>query len=300
MAALGRQINMSDSTNSLNAGKAWFITGTSTGFGRLLTEEVLKAGRRVIATARKVEQIADIAAKYPDTARVFALDVTNAAQIEAVAKEAIAAFGRVDVLVNNAGYGIAGGIEEATEAEFLPVFETNVLGLIRVTRAFLPQFRKQRSGHIINLSSIAGLVGQAGWGYYNTSKFAVEGFSEALAAEMAPLGVKVTIVEPGPFRTDFLGRSAALIERVIPDYAESVGKTREYYDNMPGKQPGDPLKAVHAMMDVADSPDPPLHLLLGALAYNRFKGKLDRLHDEMAAYEKVSLGADFPEGSKAR
>jgi NAD(P)-dependent dehydrogenase (short-subunit alcohol dehydrogenase family) len=300
MAALGRQINMSDSTNSLNAGKAWFITGTSTGFGRLLTEEVLKAGRRVIATARKVEQIADIAAKYPDAARVFALDVTNAAQIEAVAKEAIAAFGRVDVLVNNAGYGIAGGIEEATEAEFLPVFETNVLGLIRVTRAFLPQFRKQRSGHIINLSSIAGLVGQAGWGYYNTSKFAVEGFSEALAAEMAPLGVKVTIVEPGPFRTDFLGRSAALIERVIPDYAESVGKTREYYDNMPGKQPGDPLKAVHAMMDVADSPDPPLHLLLGALAYNRFKGKLDRLHDEMAAYEKVSLGADFPEGSKAR
>jgi NAD(P)-dependent dehydrogenase (short-subunit alcohol dehydrogenase family) len=287
---------MSDSTNSLNAGKAWFITGTSTGFGRLLTEEVLKAGRRVIATARKVEQIADIAAKYPDTARVFALDVTNAAQIEAVAKEAIAAFGRVDVLVNNAGYGIAGGIEEATEAEFLPVFETNVLGLIRVTRAFLPQFRKQRSGHIINLSSIAGLVGQAGWGYYNTSKFAVEGFSEALAAEMAPLGVKVTIVEPGPFRTDFLGRSAALIERVIPDYAESVGKTREYYDNMPGKQPGDPLKAVHAMMDVVDSPDPPLHLLLGALAYNRFKGKLDRLREEMAAYEKVSLGADFPEG----
>jgi hypothetical protein len=113
---------------------------------------------------------------------------------------------------------------------------------------------------------------------------------------MAPLGVKVTIVEPGPFRTDFLGRSAALIERVIPDYAESVGKTREYYDNMPGKQPGDPLKAVHAMMDVVDSPDPPLHLLLGALAYNRFKGKLDRLREEMAAYEKVSLGADFPEG----
>jgi len=124
----------------------------------------------------------------------------------------------------------------------------------------------------------------------------VEGFSESLAAEMAPLGVKVTIVEPGPFRTDFLGRSAALIGRVIPDYAESVGKTREYYDNMPGKQPGDPLKAVHAMMDVVDSPDPPLHLLLGALAYNRFKGKLDKLREEMSAYEKVSLGADFPEG----
>jgi len=288
---------MANSTDSSHAGKVWFITGASTGFGRLLAEEVLKADGRVIATARKVEQIADLAGKYPDTARVFALDVTRPEQIEAVAKDAITAFGRVDVLVNNAGYGIAGGIEEATEAEFLPVFETNVLGLIRVTRAFLPQFRKQRSGHIINLSSIAGLVGQAGWGYYNTSKFAVEGFSEALAAEMAPFDVQVTIVEPGPFRTDFLGRSAALIERVIPDYAESVGKTREYYANMPGKQPGDPLKAVRAMMDVAEMENPPLHLLLGALAYNRFKGKLDRWREEMAAYEKVSLGADFPEGS---
>ena len=272
----------------------WFITGTSTGFGRLLAEEVLKAGGRVIATARNVEKIADLAQKHPAAARVFALDVTNPEQIAAVAQDAIAAFGRVDVLVNNAGYGIAGGIEEATEAEFLPVIETNVLGLIRVTRAFLPQFRKQRSGHIINLSSIAGLVGQAGWGYYNTSKFAVEGFSEALAAEMAPLGVKVTIVEPGPFRTDFLGRSAAMIQETIPDYAESVGKTRDYYYAMPGKQPGDPLKAVQAMMDVVESPNPPLHLLLGALAYNRFKGKLERWREEMAAYEGVSLGADFP------
>jgi NAD(P)-dependent dehydrogenase (short-subunit alcohol dehydrogenase family) len=278
------------------AGKVWFITGASTGFGRLLAEEVLKAGGRVIATARKLEKIEGLAQQYPETARVLALDVTWPSQIEAVAADAIAAFGRVDVLVNNAGYGIAGGIEEAKEEEFLPVIETNVLGLIRVTRAFLPQFRKQRSGHIINLSSIAGLVGQAGWGYYNTSKFAVEGFSEALAAELAPLGVKVTIVEPGPFRTDFLGRSAALIERVIPDYAESVGKTREYYDTMPGKQPGDPLKAVHAMMNVVESEHPPLHLLLGALAYNRFKAKLEKVREEMTQYESVSLGADFPAG----
>jgi NAD(P)-dependent dehydrogenase (short-subunit alcohol dehydrogenase family) len=286
---------MANSTNTKEQ-KVWLITGASTGFGRLLAEEVLKAGGRVIATARKVEQIAGLAANYPDAARIFQLDVTWPAQIEAVAVEAIAAFGRVDVLVNNAGYGIAGGIEEATEAEFLPVFETNVLGLIRVTRALLPQFRKQRSGHILNLSSIAGLVGQAGWGYYNTSKFAVEGFSEALAAEMGPLGVKVTIIEPGPFRTDFLGRSAALIKRVIPDYEESVGKTREYYYGQPGKQKGDPLKAIHAMMDVAEMADPPLHLLLGALAYNRFKGKLERWAEEMGAYEGVSLGADFPAG----
>ena len=277
-------------------GKVWFITGASTGFGRLLAEEVLKAGGTVLATARKPEQIAELTQKYPETARAFALDVTQPEQIAAVAKEAIAAFGRIDVLVNNAGYGIAGGIEEADEAEFLPVFETNVLGLIRVTRAFLPQFRKQQSGHIINLSSIAGLVGQAGWGYYNTSKFAVEGFSEALAAEMAPLGVKVTIIEPGPFRTDFLGRSAALIKRVIPDYEESVGKTREYYYGQPGKQKGDPLKAIHAMMEVVEMQTPPLHLLLGALAYNRFKGKLEQWQQEMAKYESVTLGADFPEG----
>jgi NAD(P)-dependent dehydrogenase (short-subunit alcohol dehydrogenase family) len=289
--------NVAGSTNTTSgAGKVWFITGASTGFGRLLAEEVLKAGGRVLATARKPEQIAELTQKYPETARAFALDVTQPEQIAAVAKEAIAAFGRIDVLVNNAGYGIAGGIEEADEAEFLPVFETNVLGLIRVTRAFLPQFRKQRSGHIINLSSIAGLVGQAGWGYYNTSKFAVEGFSEALAAEMAPLGVKVTIIEPGPFRTDFLGRSAALIKRVIPDYEESVGKTREYYYGQPGKQKGDPLKAIHAMMEVVEMQTPPLHLLLGALAYNRFKGKLEQWQQEMAKYESVTLGADFPEG----
>ena len=289
--------NVAGSTNTTSgAGKVWFITGASTGFGRLLAEEVLKASGRVLATARKPEQIAELTQKYPETARAFALDVTQPEQIAAVAKEAIAAFGRIDVLVNNAGYGIAGGIEEADEAEFLPVFETNVLGLIRVTRAFLPQFRKQRSGHIINLSSIAGLVGQAGWGYYNTSKFAVEGFSEALAAEMAPLGVKVTIIEPGPFRTDFLGRSAALIKRVIPDYEESVGKTREYYYGQPGKQKGDPLKAIHAMMEVVEMQTPPLHLLLGALAYNRFKGKLEQWQQEMAKYESVTLGADFPEG----
>ena len=287
----------SGSTNGdVKARKVWFITGASTGFGRLLAEEVLKAGGRVVATARRVEQIAELTREYPETARAFALDVTKPAQIDAVAHDAIAAFGRIDVLVNNAGYGIAGGIEEATEKEFLPVFETNVLGLIRVTRAFLPQFRKQREGNILMLSSVAGLIGGAGWGYYNTSKFAVEGFSEALAQEMAPLGVKVSIIEPGPFRTDFLGRSAAVIERVIPEYESTVSTARTWVAGESGKQRGDPLKAVHAMMDLAESANPPLHLILGAVAYNRFKGKLDKWREEMAAYESVTLGADFPEG----
>ena len=286
----------SSTSDTSSSGKVWFITGASTGFGRLLTQEVLKAGGRVLATARKPEQIADLAQEYPDAARTFALDVTNPAQIAAVAKDAIAAFGRIDVLVNNAGYGIAGGIEETTEAEFMPVFETNVFGLMRVTRAFLPQFRTQRLGHIVNLSSMAGLAGSAGWGYYNASKFAVEGFSEALAAEMAPLGVKVTIVEPGPFRTDFLGRSGVEAALRIPDYDATVGKTREYFHDQAGKQRGDPMKAVHAIMDVVESENPPLHLILGAIALKRFRGKLDQWHEEIAAYEGVTLGADFPEG----
>jgi len=288
-------MSMANSTNSQEQ-KVWFITGASTGFGRLLAEEVLKAGSSVLATARKPEQIADLVQQYPETARAFALDVRKPSQIESVAKDAIAAFGRVDVLVNNAGYGIAGGIEEAEESEFLPVFETNVLGLIRVTRAFLPQFRKQRSGHIINLSSMAGIGGSPGWGYYNASKFAVEGFSEALAGEMAAIGVKVTIVEPGPFRTDFLGRSGVIAKREIADYKPALDPVRHYFYANAGKQRGDPMKAVQAMMDVVESPNPPLHLLLGAAAWNRMRGKLDQWREEMAKYESVTLGADFPEG----
>jgi NAD(P)-dependent dehydrogenase (short-subunit alcohol dehydrogenase family) len=182
--------------------KVWFITGASTGFGRIMAEKLLRGGQKVIATARKPDQIDSLAIHYKDNCLVVQLDVTEPASIEAAAAAALEKFGRVDVLVNNAGYGIAGGIEETTEDEFMPVFDTNVFGLIRVTRAFLPQFRKQRSGAIVNLSSIAGLIGTPGWGYYNASKFAVNGFSEALAAEMAPLGVHVIIVEPGPFRTD--------------------------------------------------------------------------------------------------
>jgi NAD(P)-dependent dehydrogenase (short-subunit alcohol dehydrogenase family) len=286
---------MADPTVELQQ-RVWFITGTSTGFGKLLTETALRAGHKVIATARHTESIANFGYHYKDRCRVFELDVTKPGQVESVAKDAIAAFGRVDVLVNNAGYGIAGGIEETAEEEFLPVFETNVFGLMRVTTAFLPQFRKQRSGHIINMSSMAGLAGAAGWGYYNASKFAVEGFSEALAQEMAPLGVKVTIVEPGPFRTDFLGRSGVVAKQSIPDYVDTVGKTREYFYSNAGKQRGDPRKAVQAMMQVAESEDPPLHLILGAVAYNRFKAKLEKFNEEMAKYESVTLGADFPEG----
>jgi NAD(P)-dependent dehydrogenase (short-subunit alcohol dehydrogenase family) len=274
----------------------WFITGASTGFGRILAEELLKSGNKVVATARKLAQVADLEEQYPETAKALPLDVTDAAQVASTVAAAIAHFGHIDVVVNNAGFGLTGAVEEVSQAEYGPAFDTNVFGLVHVTQAFLPHLRERRSGHILNLSSIGGLMGLPGWGFYNATKFAVEGLSEALAVEVAPLGIHVTIVEPGPFRTDFLGRSGVVAEKHIADYDATAGKTRDYRDEHTGRQPGDPVRAVHAMMQVVDSPNPPLHLLLGALALNRFRGKLDSFQKEIAAWESVTLGADFPEG----
>lgn len=287
---------MANPTNTSQTGKVWFITGASTGFGRLLAEEVLKAGGKVVVTARKLDKVSDLETKYPETAKALTLDVTNQAQVDAAVEQTIAKFGRVDVLVNNAGYGVVGAIEEVSAAEFMPMIETNVFGLLSVTRAFLPQLRKQRSGHILNLSSIAGVVASPGIGYYNATKFAVEGISEALAGELAPLGIKVTIIEPGPFRTDFLGRSIVVAEKRITDYDSTAGNMRRYFVENDGKQPGDPLRAVHAMMQVVESPAPPLRLLLGSIALQRLRTKLGGWEKEIAEWEQVTVGADFPEG----
>lgn len=276
-------------------GRTWFITGASTGFGRLLAEELLRRGERVIATARDVAKIDDLAERYPETARALALDVTQPAEIAAVAEQAIAAFGQVDVVVNNAGYGVNGAVEEVSVEEFEPMFQTNIYGTIHTTRAFLRHLRERGSGHIFNISSVGGLIGSAGWGYYNATKFAVEGFSEALAGEMKPLGVRVTVVEPGPFRTDFLGRSGKLAALELPDYEQTAGKAREYLRSQAGKQPGDPQRAVEAIIAAADAPEPPLHLILGKIALARFRDKLGRWEKEIAAWESVSAGADFPE-----
>jgi NADP-dependent 3-hydroxy acid dehydrogenase YdfG len=276
--------------------RTWFITGASTGFGRVLAEEVLKAGGKVVATARNLDKVKDFEAKYPQTAKALALDVTDAGQVDSVVTQAIAKFGRVDVLVNNAGYGVAGAIEEVSAAEYMPMFETNVFGLQRVTRAFLPHLRKQRSGHILNLSSIGGVVASPGMGYYNATKFAVEGLSEALAAEVAPLGIRVTIVEPGPFRTDFLGRSGVVAKTRIADYDATAGNMRKYFAENDGKQKGDPVRAVHAMIQVVESPNPPLRLLLGASALQRLRSKLANWEKEIAEWEQVTTGADFPDG----
>ncbi|WP_260735013.1 oxidoreductase [Tunturiibacter lichenicola] len=276
--------------------RVWFITGASTGFGRMLSEEVLKTGGKVVATARNIDKVADLEAKYPKAAKALALDVTDAGQVNSVVTQAFAQFGQVDVLVNNAGYGVAGAIEEVSEAEFMPMFETNVFGLLKVTRAFLPYLRKQRSGNILNISSIGGLIGGQGIGMYNATKFAVEGLSEALAAELAPLGIHVTVIEPGPFRTDFLGRSGVIAKTRISDYDTTAGNMRKYFSENNGKQKGDPLRAVQAMIQVVDSPNPPLHLLLGGSALQRMRAKLDAWQKEIAAWEPVTAGADFPEG----
>jgi NADP-dependent 3-hydroxy acid dehydrogenase YdfG len=277
-------------------GRTWFITGASTGFGRMLAEEVLKSGGKVIATARNLDKVTDLEAKYPGAAKALALDVTDVGQVDSAVTQAYAQFGQVDVLVNNAGYGVAGAIEEVSEAEFMPMFETNVFGLLQVTRAFLPHLRKQRSGHILNLSSIGGVVAGPGIGMYNATKFAVEGISEALAAEVAPLGIRVTIIEPGPFRTDFLGRSGVVAKTRLADYDSTAGSMRKYFAENDGKQKGDPLRAVQAMMQVVESPNPPLRLLLGASAAQRLRAKLDNWEKEIAAWEKVTVGADFPDG----
>ena len=273
--------------------RVWFITGASTGFGRELAEQLLRSGARVVATARKPEQLAELAKQYPETALVLPLDVMNQAAVDSAVKAALERFGQVDVLVNNAGYGVSGAIEEVSEAEFMPMFETNVFGLLRVTRALLPQFRERRSGNIVNLSSIGGLIGTPGVGYYNASKFAVNGLSEALAGEMAPLGVSVTIVEPGPFRTDFLGRSATVAKHQIEEYKQSAGKSREYFETQAGKQAGDPVKAAEAIIAAVEADEPPKHLVLGRQAYDRMEARLEQWTKDLAAWKDTTLGADF-------
>ena len=274
--------------------RVWFITGASSGFGRLLAEKALERGERVVATARDRSRIADLETRYPEAARALTLDVTRPDQVSAVVPEALAAFGGVDILANNAGYGVCGAVEEVAEDEFEPMFQTNLYGLLRVTRAFLPHFRQRRGGHILNLSSMAGLTGAPGWGLYAATKFAVEGLSEALAAELAPLGVRVTLIEPGPFRTEFLGRSGIVAKVELPDYASTVGKTRDYFRTQNGRQPGDPAKAIEAIFAVVDSPEPPLRLLLGKVAMTRLRAKFTRWEKELSDWEPVTLGADFP------
>lgn len=264
-----------------------------------MAEYLLKHGATVVATARRVGQLEDLATHYLGNVKVLPLDVTDGESISRAVAEAIAHVGHIDVLVNNAGFGVCGAVEEVSEAEYMPMFNTNVFGLVNLTKAFLPQFRERRSGAIVNVSSIGGLIGSPGWGFYNATKFAVEGLSEALYGELKPMGVHVMLVEPGPFRTDFLGRSGKQAIRRISDYEATVGKTRDYFETQAGKQAGDPQRAVEAIVGALNSPEPPKHLLLGKIALTRFRKHLAEWPQELDKWQDVTNGADFPEGADA-
>ena len=273
----------------------WFITGCSTGFGRALAMELLENGYRVAVTARNVEQVKDMVSAFPQTAIALTLDVTNHQQINAAVANTLAHFGQIDVLVNNAGIGYFGAVEESEEEEVRRMFEINVFGLAWMTQAVLPQMRKQRSGHILNIASIGGLRGFPGIGFYNATKFAVDGLSESLSKELAPLGIKVTIIAPSGFRTDWAGRSAKNSSIQIEDYASTAGKNMGDIRGYSGNQPGDPVKAAKAMILVTETENPPLRLLLGKNALKGGRIKLDELKQDFDAWADVTEGADFPE-----
>ena len=271
----------------------WFITGTSQGFGRELVRAALDRGDSVVATSRQPETVAAAFPNAADRLLALSLDLSNPAQIAATVDAAIKRFSRIDVLVNNAGHGLLGAIEEASDEEILRVFETNVFGLIRVTRAVLPHLRRQRSGHVVNLSSIGGLVGLPGWGIYNATKFAVEGLSEALAEDLSTLGIGVTVVEPGPFRTDFLGGSLATTAKRISDYDATAGKTRAAAPGRNRNQPGSPALAADAIVHAVTSESPPLHLPLGAFAFERASEKFVQVQKEFSIWRDVALATDI-------
>jgi NAD(P)-dependent dehydrogenase (short-subunit alcohol dehydrogenase family) len=272
----------------------YFITGASRGLGSAIVDKALAAGHQVFATARNAAVIRDRRPEAGDALKVASLDVTDQADAVRAVSEAVAAFGRIDVIVNNAGQGLLGAVEEVSDERARAAYEVNVFGVLNVTRAVLPVLRAQRSGHIVNLSSVGGLVGSAGWGIYNSSKFAVEGFSEALSKEVAPLGIHVTIVEPGYFRTDFLDTSSLSTEHTsIDDYSATAGSTRERAATVNHAQPGDPNKAAAAIVRVAEYAEPPLHLLLGADCVALVEKKLDALRAEIGRWREISLSTGF-------
>ena len=275
--------------------KIWFITGASTGFGKELAKVVVDRGDIAIATFRKEEQVDTFNSNGPEKQLGVMLDVTKPDQIHAGVQIALDTYNRIDVLVNNAGYGSMGSLEEIPEKEIRYQFEVNVFGAINMTKAVLPHMRAQRSGHIINITSIAGLVGFPGVSIYNSSKFALEGIGEALAAEVAHLGIKVTNIEPGPFRTDWAGRSASYVEPKIEDYAASAGERMKRIQSFSGNQVGDPARAANAMYELTKLENPPVHLPLGEQAYRGAKQKLVTMKKEIEDFESLGLPTDYPE-----
>jgi len=274
----------------------WFITGASRGFGALIAKEALAAGDAVVATARNPQSVEESLGTHPRLMPV-ALDVTQEAQAQAAAAAAIERFGRIDVLLNNAGFGLLGAVEEATQEEISRLYATNVFGLLAVTRAVLPYMRRQRSGHVINISSIGGYAASQGWGVYCSTKFAVEGLTEALAIELKPLGIYATVVEPGFFRTDFLdARSLSVSPNAIADYDETVGAMRNFAAHANHAQPGDPAKLAKAMLTLVNTADPPVRMPFGSDTVARIEAKNASVAEELARWRALSLSTDFAAG----
>ncbi len=279
--------------NDSNESPVWFITGCSSGLGLALARRVLARGHRLVATARQPETLADLVASHPNQCRVLALDLTVAAQIPSVVAQAAAAFGRLDVVVNNAGYGLIGAVEEVSDEQIARSFDTNFFGALRVIRAALPILRAQRRGHFVNISAAAAIANYAGFSIYGATKCALEGVSESLAAEVRSLGLKVTIVQPGPFRTDFIARSLERAPGRIADYDASSGKFLKFLETMSGRQPGDPNKAAEAIIAAVASENPPLRLVLGKYAIEKARRKFASATRELDAGSAAALDTDF-------
>lgn len=274
----------------------WLITGCSTGLGRHLAEAVLAAGANAVVSARDVGKVQDLVDRYPNSAMAVALDVTDRIAVAGVVKHAEERFGPIDVLVNNAGYGYRAAVEEGDDAEVSDLFATNFFGTVSMIKAVLPGMRARRSGTILNVSSIAGRLAAPGSGYYSASKFAVEGMSDALRKEVAPLGIRVTIVEPGAFKTDFAGRSLHQAATNIADYASTAGPRRKENDKTHGTQPGDPERAARALVELVRAETLPARLLLGSDALKIVSAELDAQVREIEIWKAVSAGTDFPAG----
>ncbi|MBV4458859.1 SDR family NAD(P)-dependent oxidoreductase [Pseudomonas sp. COR58] len=273
--------------------RTWLITGASRGFGSLIAEHALRAGDAVIATARKPQDITDRLGEHPNLLAVR-LDVTREDEAHQAVAQGIKRFGRIDVLINNAGFGVLGAVEETSASETERLFATNVFGLLNVTRAVLPHMRARRSGRVINISSIGGYQAYMGWGVYGSTKFAVEGISEALHQELAPLGIHATVVEPGFFRTDFLDEQSLIkTALVLPDYDDTVGKMRTFAEAANHAQPGDPVKFAEAMLALADAPNPPQRLALGSDTVARIEAKNRLVAQELAEWQALALSTDF-------
>jgi NAD(P)-dependent dehydrogenase (short-subunit alcohol dehydrogenase family) len=270
----------------------WLITGSSRGLGRAFTEAALAAGHSVVAGARNPDQLADLRSKFGEKIHPVSLDVTNEARAKAAVDAAVAHFGGLDVLVNNAGYANVSSVEDTPLDDFRAQIETNLFGVIIMTKAALPYFRERRAGYIIQVTSIAGRLGPLGRAPYAAAKFGVEGFSESLAKEIGPLGIKVTIVEPGGFRTDFAGSSTELREG-RSEYESTVGATIRFQRDYNGKQPGDPAKAAAVLLHLASQQEPPLRLLLGSDSYNAAeKSALDKLESDRK-WKDLTVSTDY-------